>query len=258
MTVAVAAGTPGTNRNPDTAGDGQSRTMQPYRRTAPTDCAVVDRWDDGLGWLAHPDEAGRRVSHAVRDADGGVWLFDPLDAPGVDDLVADLGPVAGVVVCSGYHARDADAFARRHDVPVTVPRHVDRVADRLDAPVERVDDRVAGFDLHHVRPLHAWRETVAYRQRDGTLYVPDYLSSHPKFAVGDERVGMPTFSRLSPPTEPFGDLDPDRILFGHGEGVFTDAATALEDTLSNARRRFPRALVSNLPGELHAMLGALR
>jgi hypothetical protein len=240
--------------------------MPMYRREPATDLEIVDRWDGGVGWLAYPTEDGRRVSHAVTDADGDVWLLDPLDVPGVDDLLAELGDVAGVVVCSDYHARDAGALARRHDVPVHVPRALDRVTERVadsapEAPevtVESVDSTVAGFELTHVRPLFAWNEVVAYRERDGTLYVPDYCSSHPKFTTGGERIGFPTFSRLSPPTDVFGDLDPDRILFGHGEGVFTDATAALADALGGARRRFPRALLTNLPGELWAMSSALR
>ena len=188
----------------------------------------------------------------------GVWVFDPLDAPGLDDLLADLGQVRGVAVLSDYHARDAGTVARRHDVPVTVPDWLARVAGRVDAPVERTTGPVAGFELVPVRPLFAWREAVAYRETDGTLYVPDYLSSHEKFCVEDERVGMPTVTRLTPPRDVFGDLEPDRILFGHGTGIFEDADTALGNALDGARRRFPRALVSNLPGEVRAMVGAVR
>ena len=261
--------------------------MPVYERGPAEGLEVVDCWKGGVGWLAHPDEAGRRVSHAVRvptgderrdelrhaggDERGGeraepsdgsdVWVFDPLDAPGVDDLLADLaagGEVAGVAVLAAYHARDAGAIARRHDVPVTVPDWFSRVADRVDAPVERTQGPIAGFDLERVRPLHAWEEAVAYRQADRTLYVPDYLSSHPKFCVAGERVGMPTLSRLAPPRSAFAGFDPDRLLFGHGQGIFESAAPALADTLARARRRFPRALVSNLPGETRAMLGALR
>lgn len=33
---------------------------------------IVDRYEAGLGWLAHPNEAGRRMSHAVIGVDGGV------------------------------------------------------------------------------------------------------------------------------------------------------------------------------------------
>ncbi|WP_310732452.1 hypothetical protein [Halostella litorea] len=228
-----------------------------YARESPTEPQVIDEWPDGVGWVAHPDEGGRRASHAVR-ADDGVWLFDPIDAPGVDNLVTELGDVAGVAVLSGYHARDADAFARRYDVPVHVPAWIDRAAARVDAPVERVDGSVAGFDLRAVSPLGAWDEAVAYRESDGTLYVPDVISAAPDFTVGGERMAVSIVVRLTPPRAPFADADPDRVLFGHGSGVFDDAADALAASLDGARRRFPRALVSTAPRELRAMLGALR
>lgn len=234
--------------------------MPMYDRSQSTACREIDRWSGGVGWLAHPDEGSVRASHAVRE-DGDVWLLDPLDAPGADDLVADLvgedGTVAGVVVCSDYHARDAETFAERYDVAVHVPRSVDRVPDRIDAPVQRFEGAIAGFETSPVRPMYAWNEVVAYRERDGTLYVPDYLSSHDAFTVGAERVALPTASRLFPPHEQFAGMAPERICFGHGEGVFADADAALRDALEGARRRLPRALVTNLPGELRAGLGAL-
>lgn len=162
--------------------------------------------------------------------------------------------MTGTAVCADYHARDAGAFARRHGLPVTVPAWLTRVPSRLDVPVERVEGHVAGFEL---RPLRAWREVIAYRERDGTLYVPDFLSTHSKFTVGEERLGMPTFSRLDPPRGQF-DCDPDRVLLGHGEEVYDDATSALTTTLDGARGRFSRALVRNLPGEIRVMAGALR
>jgi hypothetical protein len=228
-----------------------------YDRSSSDDLRVVDRWPDGVGWLAHPDENGRRTSHAVRTEDG-VWVFDPLDAPGVDDLLAEFGTVAGVAVLSEYHARDAAAIARRHGVPVTVPDWFTRLEVRIETSVERVTGSVAGFGLRRVRPMFAWRECLAYREHDGTLYVPDYLSSHDAFTVGEERLGLPTLSRLSPPRDTLEGINPERLIFGHGTGVFDDADDALETALGGARHRFPRALVSNFPGELRAMLGALR
>jgi hypothetical protein len=187
-----------------------------YERTPSDGYRALDRWDDGVGWVAHPGGSGVRTSHAIR-ADDGIWLFDSLDARGVDDLVAD----------------------------------------RVDAPVERVDDSVAGFDLRPVRPLYAWHECIAYRERDRTLYVPDYLSSHAKFTVRDERVGLPSLSRLDPPRATFADCEPARIFFGHGTGVFEAATAALWDCLDGARVRFPRALACTLPAELRVMLPAV-
>lgn len=234
--------------------------MPAYDRTESDGFRELTAWESsvggGFGWQAHPGEFGRRTSHAVETGEG-VWLLDPLDAPGIEERIRELGEVVGVAVCSDYHARDADRFADRYDVPVAAPAWLSRVEARIEAPLQRVEGELAGFELRRLRPLRAWRETVLYRERDGTLYVPDFLSTHGKFTVGEERLGMPTFSRLSPPRETL-DCAPERILCGHGEGVFGDATDALAGTLSGARRRFPRALVSNLPGELRAMSGALR
>lgn len=230
-----------------------------YDRGSADDFREIDRWDHGVGWLAHPHEESRRASHAIRDpADGSVWLVDPLDADGVDELVATLGDVAGVVVLSGYHARDAGTFARRYGCPVHVPSWIDRVASRIDAPTERFAGEFAGFSTRRLEPLNAWREAVAYRESDRTLYVPDFLTALPDYRVGDEQVAMNAFARLSPPRETFADLEPRRILFGHGPGVFDDADGALDGAFADARRRFPRALVQNGFSELRAMLGALR
>jgi len=76
-----------------------------------------------------------RASHALATTDG-VWLVDPIDAAGVDDLVAGCGEVGGVVVLSNHHARDADVFAERHDVPVTPPDPMTGVAKALSAPID--------------------------------------------------------------------------------------------------------------------------
>ncbi|MFB6081509.1 MAG: hypothetical protein ABEJ67_01680, partial [Halanaeroarchaeum sp.] len=72
------------------------------------DPRVVDEWDAGVGWQAHPEETMQRTSHALA-VDGDVWVIDPVDAEGVDDLVSDLGDVVGVVVLLDRHQRDADA-----------------------------------------------------------------------------------------------------------------------------------------------------
>jgi hypothetical protein len=230
-----------------------------YERGPADSLAVVDDWPGGVGWVPHPEEDGERVGHAFATEDGACWVVDPLDAPGLDDVLADVGDVAGVVVLSNYHARDAGDVASRHGVAVHVPNWpaMDRVAERVDAPVERVAGGVAGFELRRVDPAPRWTEAVAFRERDGTLYVPDVLSPLSKFAVPGERIGLFLGARLRPPREAFADLTPDRIVFGHGAGIETDAAGALADCLANARRRFARALVETGPAQARAILGAL-
>jgi len=232
-----------------------------YERTPPDGFAVVDRWADGFGWQAHPDEPAARTSHAVRDEGDAVWLIDPLDAPGLDDRIADLGPVAGVAVLSNWHARDAGALAERHGVPVSIPSWMDRVPKLVDAPVERFEwtdgaaDGPAGFRVERVGPLPGWREAAAYRERDGTLYTPDLLTT--ARLVGDERVGLTLAARPFPPRDLLSDLDPDRILVGHGHGVFADADDALAGCLAGARRRLPHAAVEHGPEFLAGVLGAV-
>jgi hypothetical protein len=233
--------------------------MAMYDRHAPTECTVVDRWSGGVGWLAHPEETGLRASHAFVGDDGGVWVVDPLDAPGVDDLLAGLGEVRGVVVLSNYHARDAASVAARHDVPVYLPRWLSRAADRVDGPVEYVTGAIesSGFEIRRYAPFPGWVEAFAYREADGTLYVPDALGTAPLFTVGDERLGIYLLCRLTPPRSVFADVAPDRILVGHGTGIFDDATAALADALDGARRRFPAALVANGWGQLRALAAAL-
>ena len=251
--------------------------MGAYDRSPSTEYRLVDEFDGGFGWLAHPDEDGLRASHAVVGTgasasgsesdtntgagagDGDVWLFDPLEAPGIDDEIDSLGEVAGVVVCSAYHARDADAFAGRYDVPVYVPEWLSRVPDRVDAPLEYVDGELgaSGFSIRGVRPLPAWREAIAYRRSDATLYVPDLLGTAPPYLAGDERLAVYLLCRLRPPTAVFEGIAPERILLGHGPGVFDDATGALAEALGTARSGFPRALVANGTTQLRALVDAL-
>src|SRR5699024_3715660 len=82
----------------------------PMKDTGRTDLVTIDRFDGGVGWLAHPDERMQRASHAL-STDDGVWLVDPVDADGLDDLLAEEGDVAGVVILLDRHKRDAARLA---------------------------------------------------------------------------------------------------------------------------------------------------
>jgi hypothetical protein len=232
--------------------------MTMYNRSPSADFAVATEWDRGLSWLSHPRETARRASHAVVGDGGGVWLFDPLDAAGIDDAVAELGPVAGVAVLSAYHARDADAFAARHGVPVSIPRWLPRVADRVDAPVDRFDGRLgdSGFRVRELAPFPGWSEGVAHRPSDGTLYVPESLGTASPYTVGDERLGLYLAQRLLTPRFLL-DYDPERVLVGHGEPVSRAATAALRDAVENGRRRLPRALRENGLSQVRAAVTAM-
>ncbi|WP_330631488.1 hypothetical protein [Halocatena halophila] len=232
--------------------------MPAYNRSTATGFEEIDRWNEGFGWIAHPDEDGERASHALK-ADDGVWVIDPVDAPGIDALLNEFGDVAGVVVLSSHHTRDAGPVAARHDVAVHIPPWMDRIASRVNVPIRR-DESVlggAGFEITRVEPLSLYQGAIAYRETDGTLIVPDLLSSGSAYPVGNERIGVMLGLRPFPPRETFAGIEPERILFGHGEGVFEDATAALDDALSGARKRFPRALVKHLGTNLRLFAAAL-
>ncbi|KZN25120.1 hypothetical protein A4G99_00880 [Haladaptatus sp. R4] len=233
--------------------------MPVYERSSATDFRVIDRWDGGFSWLAHPTEEGMRTSHAVT-ADDGVWLIDPLDAPKLDALLDDLGNVVGVAVLCSHHARDAGIIAARHDVSVHVPRWMGRVGERVDAPIERFETTFgdSGFRVRRFEPLSLWQEAVAYREEDRTLIVPDLLASGPGYTVGEERIGVVLSHRLFPPRDALGELEPERILFGHGSGVFEEASAAFDDALDHARKRFPRAFVEQFGTNVRLLLAAMK
>ncbi|RBI64279.1 hypothetical protein DMJ13_07310 [halophilic archaeon] len=204
--------------------------------TPATDFEEMDRWDGGVGWMAHPGEKMQRASHALA-VDGDVWVVDPVDAPGVDDLFAEFGDVAGVVVLLGRHMRDAEAVARRHDVPLYLPTWVRR-SPGPDVAIRRFENTLAdtGFRVLNVVDNPAWQEAALYDESGGTLVVGDAVGTASYFLTERERLGVHPMLRLFPPDELRG-LTPERILVGHGDGVFDDATGALAEALRESRQR---------------------
>ena len=210
--------------------------------------AVVDEFDGGVGWLAYPDETMERASHAL-SVDGDVWVLDPVDADGVDDLLADLdGEVAGVAVCLDRHKRDAAAIATRHDVPVFVPDWMTGVAGKLDAPVERFGRELGGLRAITVRDssLPPWQEVALHDEASGTLYVPEAVGTSAYMRTGSERLGVHPMLRLTPPRRALSGLDPERVLCGHGAGVPTGGARALATAVDGARGNAPGLYAKSL------------
>jgi len=222
------------------------------KRSGPaTEYEEIDRWDDGVGWIAYPDETMRRASHALetgRDEDGeaSVWVVDPVDAPEVDELFAEFGDVAGVVVLLNRHYRDADAIARRHDVPVYVPSWFDTVP-AMDAELRRLDGRLPGTDyrLFEVLDRFGWEEAALYDETGGTLVVPEAVGNAPYFTTREERLGVHPMLRAVPPSALRG-LRPERVLVGHGPGVLSGGDRALADALDGSRRRMPKLYAQSL------------
>ncbi|MEZ3116267.1 hypothetical protein RYH80_10130 [Halobaculum sp. MBLA0147] len=210
----------------------------PMKGSGTANLREIDRHDAGVGWIAYPDEQMQRASHAVVH-DGEVWVLDPVDATGVDDLLAELdGEVAGVVTCLDRHKRDGAAVANRHDVPVYVPEWMTGVAPELDAPVERFGATLTeGVRAVEVRDssLPPWQEVALLFESSGTLFVPEALGTAEYMVTGSERLGVHPMLRLTPPRSALTGLDPEHVVVGHGEGVHGNAADAVADALAAAR-----------------------
>ena len=186
----------------------------------------VDEQEWGFGWIAPERPPLRLTSHALL-ADGGVWVVDPIDGPGVDERVRALGEPAGVLQLLDRHTRDCAAFARR----LGVPHHV----------VPFVD--VGPFEAIPLVQRSRWQEAALWWPERSVLVCADALGTVPHyFALGGESLGVHPVLRLNPPRRLAG-LAPEHILCGHGEGVHEHAAEELRNALASARRRLPRLLV---------------
>ena len=211
----------------------------------------IDRWEGGVGWLAHPAESLQRASHALA-VDGDVWVVDPVDFDGLDGFLADLGSVAGVVVAIDRHQRDAAAVATRHDVAVHLPRPLADVADDLDAPTTVLDGTLddTGYRTITVLDNRLWSEVALHDPERGTLLVPEAVGTAPHYVARGERLGVHPMLRPLPPRRALSGLDPKRILVGHGKGVHDAAAAELESALRWARQTAPRLYAETLAGYL--------
>jgi len=210
----------------------------PLKTTATATFDSGDRWHGTTTWIAHPGESMQRASHALV-VDDEVWLVDPVDGEGLDDRLADVGEVAGVVVLLDRHERDAAAIAARHDVAVWIPEWMDGVAGGMDAPVETFGTTLAGtYTVYPIARSRFWQEAALYDESSGTLVVPESVGTASYFLAGTERLGVHPMRRLRPPRR-LREFDPERILVGHGRPVTDDAGAALTDALDGARRRAP-------------------
>lgn len=198
---------------------------------------VVERWEDGLTWMAHPDAQMQRASHAPT-VEGDVWLFDPLDANGLDGELASLGTVAGVVLLSSRHGRHADRLARRHGVSIHVPDWFDIQTSDFDVPVETFSDELDETDFEVLwRVDSAVQEVALFHPERQTLLVGDSLMTNPLLCGEEGRLELALpLLRLRPPEVDLKSLSVERVLVSHGKPVFGDAQGALEQGLAMEHR----------------------
>lgn len=187
----------------------------------------VDRWDGGFGWQTR--ERIPRTAHALL-VGGRVWLIDPVDVDGLDERVRELGEPRGVLQLLDRHNRDCAA-----------------IAERLRLPHLRAWEGLAGapFEAVPVRSARVWREAALWEPETRTLVCADVLGTLPSFRAPGERLGWHPLVRPFPPRS-LAPLRPERVLVGHGEGVFDSAASALQEAVERGRRRLPAAFIAAL------------
>ena len=184
-----------------------------------------DEAEWGFGWLQ--DEWLRRCSHALLD-EGRVWLVDPVDGPGIEERVRELGEPGGVIQLLDRHGRDCAALAQR----LRVPHHV--------VPFRGV----ASFEPVPVSTRRWWREVALWWPEERVLVCGDALGTGSYFVAPGEKLGVHPLLRLVPPRS-LGRFAPRHVLCGHGDGVHgDDAAPALAEALRTARRRLLAAALT--------------
>jgi len=226
---------------PDSGENGESGINTVEGNNTATDNSPSQDSDTFEGTSGGADSGGQDV---VSDAD--VWVVDPVDVNGLDEMLAELGRVRGVVLLLDRHTRDSAAVANRHDVPVWIPEFFDGVAGELEAPVERFRHDLAdsGFAVHEVIDSRFWQEALLFDRERGIMAVPEAVGTAEYFLAGDERLGVHPMLRLKPPSGLMR-LDPEHVLVGHGEGIHSNATDALEDAIQGSQSRTPALVAKN-------------
>ena len=182
---------------------------------------LVDELEFAVGWIAPEPRFMQRASHAIA-AGGGVWLVDPVAEPGVPERVRALGEPVGVVQLLDRHGRDCA-----------------RVAAELGVPHHEVPDSApagAPFEVMPVLARKRWHEVALWFPAEETLVCADAVGTAPYYRARSERLGVSPLLRLTPPRSLLR-VAPLHVLVGHGAGVHEDAAAALRDAVTGARRR---------------------
>lgn len=187
-----------------------------------------------LAWIADPEERMQRASVALA-IDGGCLVFDPVDAEGLDELLASIGPVLGVCKLLDRHNRDTAALAARHGAP------------RLSASELGRSTAYPEIETREVYRARRWRETAVWLKQRRLLVVPESVGTVPFFlAHADDRLGVHPLARFKPPRAALAGLDADTIAVGHGAPVVGGAAADLRAALIGARKDGPRALLTGI------------
>ena len=200
-----------------------------------------------FAWLLGPSDPATRASSAIV-LDAGTILVDPLDGEGLDEHLAQLPPVVGIVTLLDRHQRGAEAIATRLAAPRLTPRALGGEGVGIDGVEERT-----------VFNSRRWHEALLWVPDRRLLVCVETLGTASfDLARAGDPLGMHPFARMKPPRHAFSGLDPAVIAVGHGPPLDHDAAESLHRTLRGARRQLPRAWVRLVPEAVRASRAARR
>lgn len=183
----------------------------------------VDEIGFAFGWIAPEPRFMQRTSHAVA-SHGCVWLIDPVADGSALRRACELGEPAGVVQLLDRHRRDCRA-----------------VAAQLGVPHYEVPDQPPAGARFEVLPLlrrRWWHEVALWYPQERTLVCADALGTALYYRAPGERLGVSPLLRIAPPRRLLA-VRPEHVLVGHGEGIHDDAAAAMREAVTFARRRTP-------------------
>lgn len=192
----------------------------------------------------HPGEFGRQVAAFALRADDGSLLVDPLlpqddPAPVLEALDAIVAGRVAILVTIPYRTRSAEPLAARykatiHGHPATAKRLADKSAFRPAAPGDALPGGAEAFAVGRPRrseqplwlPSH---RAVAFG--DAVVGVNGGLRVWAQTAV-DDRVRRFYRERFNTTLKPLVELDPERVLVGHGEPVPSEGRASLAAALA--------------------------
>jgi len=126
---------------------------------------------------------------------------------------------------------------RRSARPQGHNRDAAALAERLGVPHLRVPESLPGtpFEVIEIKRAKRWQEIALWWPEPKVLVAAEALGTNPFFTIGDDRIGVHPFLKLTPP-RPLRAYEPQHLLVGHGEGVHgPDATIALRQALSRSR-----------------------
>ncbi|MCW2924370.1 MAG: hypothetical protein JWM98_1774 [Thermoleophilia bacterium] len=225
--------------------------------TSPAPATVTWSEPYGRSWTPSGEGSMERHAHALRVGDD-VWVIDPIDAPNLDELLAELGgTVRHVVVLLDRHLRDAAAVAERHGAALHVV--AGNIRQELPAGAQRFDTELAGspFAVVPVRDQgKVWCERALWWPEHDLLVVAESLGSAGGFTAGtDAALAVHPVLRLTPPRAAFARATPRTILLGHGRPVTDEATAAVTTALAESRRGAPKFVAETASAAISGVLG---